>query len=329
MEIVLITPAGAGSRAGNRATATRWARFLHTLGHRVAVDVDYDGRPAELMIALHAWRSAAAIRRFAAARPGAPLVVVLTGTDIYRFQHTHPDTTLESIARADVLVGLHDRVASDIPAAFRPKLCTVLQSAAPLARHSPARRHFDVCVVGHLRDEKDSLRAALALREVPAASRLRVIQAGRAHDAHWEAAARAEMAVNPRYRWRGELAHSEVRRLMARAQLMVLSSRMEGGANAVAEACMADLPIIASDIPGNRGMLGDDYPGYYPVADTAALRALLLRAERDAAFLDALRAACGAQAVRFRPECERAALADVVARACATNRSVMNSASVL
>lgn len=321
MEIVLITPAGAGSRAGNRATATRWARFLRALGHRVAVAVDYDGRPADLMIALHAWRSAAAIRRFAAARPEVPLVVVLTGTDIYRFQHTHPDTTRDSMASADVLVGLHDRIADDIPAAFRPKLCTVLQSAAPLARHAPGKRHFDVCVVGHLRDEKDSLRAALAVRDVPAASRLRVLQAGRAHDDDWAAAARAEMASNPRYHWRGELPHSEVRRLMSRARLMVMSSRMEGGANAVAEACMAGLPIVASDIPGNRGMLGDDYPGYYPVADTAALREALLRAERDASFIDALGEACRARAARFRPECERAALADVIARACLGNNA--------
>ncbi|HRP94822.1 MAG TPA: selenoneine biosynthesis selenosugar synthase SenB [Rhodocyclaceae bacterium] len=329
MDIALITPAGAGSRAGNRATATRWARFLRGLGHRVAVDVDYDGHRADLMIALHAWRSAAAIRRFAAARAEAPLVVVLTGTDIYRFQHTHPDTTRDSMARADVLVGLHDRVAGDIPAEFRPKLCTVLQSAVPLARRAPAQRHFDVCVVGHLRDEKDSLRAALAVRDVPAASRLRVLQAGRAHNGDWEAAAHAEMAANPRYHWRGEIAHSEVRRLMARARLMVMSSRMEGGANVVAEACMAGLPIVASDIPGNRGMLGDDYPGYYPVADTVALREMLLRAERDAAFLGALGEACRAQAPRFRPECERAALADVIARACATNRSIANSARVL
>ncbi|MEX0732543.1 MAG: selenoneine biosynthesis selenosugar synthase SenB [Aquisalimonadaceae bacterium] len=313
MNIILITPAGRGSRAGNRATATRWARFLRRLGHRVDVSVEYDGRPAELMIALHAWRSADAIRRFSIAHPDRPLLVVLTGTDIYRFQRSHPDTTLESMERAHALIGLHDRVGDDIPARFHPKLHPVLQSALPLTRRlPPPRSAFEVCVVGHLREEKDSLRAARAVGDLPAGSRLRVVNVGKAHNAEWEAAAREEMAVNPRFRWRGEVPHAEVRRLMARARLMVMSSVMEGGANVVSEACVAGLPVIASDIPGNRGLLGDDYPGYYPTADTAALRAALLRAEREPDFLDALRRHCLARAPLFRPEAERDGLRRVI-----------------
>jgi putative glycosyltransferase (TIGR04348 family) len=313
MKITLITPAAPRSRGGNRATATRWARFLRGLGHRVAVAVDYDGHATDLMIALHAWRSAESIRRFAAAHPASPLVVVLTGTDIYRFQHAEPEQTLASMVQAHLLVGLHERVRDDIPARFAGKLRTVFQSAAPLARRvAPRASVFEVCVVGHLRDEKDPLRAALAVRELPNGSRLRVVHVGRAHDAGWEAAARAEMAVNPRYRWRGEVPRGEVRRLMGRARLMVISSRMEGGANVVSEACVAGLPVIASDIPGNRGLLGDDYPGYYPPGDTAGLRARLLQAEQEPAFLAALGEACRARAALFRAEAEAAALQRLV-----------------
>src|SRR5690606_15576892 len=79
MNIELITPARPRSRAGNRATATRWARFLRELGHRVRISVDYNGRDASLMIALHAWRSADSIRAFSERHPGRPLIVVLTG----------------------------------------------------------------------------------------------------------------------------------------------------------------------------------------------------------------------------------------------------------
>lgn len=313
MKIVLITPAGRGSRAGNRATATRWARFLRADGHRVHIAVDYDGAPADLMIALHAWRSAASIRAFDEQHPRRPLVVVLTGTDIYRFQHSHPGETLDSMARADVLIGLHARVADDVPARFGYKLDTVLQSAVPLPRRlPPVQSRFDVCVVGHLREEKDPLRTAYAVRELPAGSRLRVIAAGRAHDASWAQAATREMALNPRFRWRGELPHGEVRRLLARARLMVMGSRMEGGANVVSEACVAGLPVIASDIAGNRGLLGDDYPGYYPVADTPALRERLLCAERDAAWLETLRRHCQARAPSFLPEKEHEALSRII-----------------
>jgi glycosyltransferase involved in cell wall biosynthesis len=136
-------------------------------------------------------------------------------------------------------------------------------------------------VFGHLRDEKDPFRTALAARLVPPDSRLRVIHVGRALDDGWAAQARAEMAANPRYVWRGDVAGAAVRRLLARTRLMVLSSIMEGGANVISEALVADVPVIASSIAGSIGLLGADHPGYYPTGDTAALAALLTRAEAD------------------------------------------------
>jgi len=307
LRIALVTPAPPRSLNGNRNTALRWAGILRRLGHRVQVSLDWDGAPADLMVALHAWRSAAAIAAFDRAVPDRPLVVALTGTDIYRFQASDPAPTLASMRCADRLIGLHDRVAADIPAAFAGKLRVIHQSAAPLRRTAPRTRRFEVVVVGHLRDEKDPLRAALAARLAPASSRLAVTHLGKAHEAAWAAAAEAEMAANPRYRWRGEVAHAEVRRVMARARLMVLSSIMEGGANVISEAVAADLPVIASAIPGSIGLLGDDHPGYYAAGDTAALAQLLARAEREPAFLAALGAAGRRRARLFTRDHETAA----------------------
>lgn len=318
MKIHLVTPAGKQSRAGNRATATRWARLLRQIGHRVTVAERYNGEPADAMIALHAWRSADAAHAFREQYPERPLVVALTGTDIYRFQHDDPETTLATMDRAHALVGLHDRVWLDIPSRFGHRLHTVFQSAPPLKRRlPPVQSWFDICVAGHLRTEKDSLRAAYAVRAVPDDSRLRVIHVGKAHDAEWAEAAREEMRINPRFRWKGEIPHGEVRRLMARARAMVMSSVMEGGANVVSEACVAHLPVIASDIPGNRGLLGDGYPGYYPPKDTDALREQLLRSEREPAFLEELRGHCRDRAPLFHPEAERDALARALAGAAA------------
>lgn len=328
MRVILVTPAGRRSKAGNRATAARWAGFLRELGHRVTVATSADGRdaaaqPADAMVALHAWRSADAILATAALHPARPLVVALTGTDIYRFLQSHPVTTLDSMARAHALVGLHDRVADDIPERFRAKLHTVLQSALPLPASYPgsSRRRFRVLVAGHLRAEKDSLRAAYAVRDLPPGSRIEVVSVGRAHDDEWMAAARDETEANARFEWRGEVPHWQVRRLMAGAHVMVMSSVMEGGANVVSEACVAGLAVIASDIPGNRGLLGDGYPGYYPAGDTGALRAALLRAEREPAFLEDLRARCRALAPRFTPERERDSLARVLDAAVAAVRA--------
>ena len=58
---------------------------------------------------------------------------------------------------------------------------------------------FEVLVIGHLRDEKDPLRAAEASRSLPESSRIRVVHLGRAHDEAWADRARAEMDRNPRY----------------------------------------------------------------------------------------------------------------------------------
>lgn len=314
MNIILNTPAGPQSRAGNRATATRWARFLRALGHNVRVARDDRGQSADVMIALHAWRSAEPIQAFAERYPNKPLIVVLTGTDIYRFQYEAPETTLASMACGHALIGLHNRVAEDIPDRFRRRVHTVYQSAHPLPPSYPGPRkdRLDICVAGHLREEKDSLRAAYASRNLAAQSRIRIVQAGQAHSEDWADAARAEAARNPRYQWLGEIPHWQVRRLMARSHAMVMSSVMEGGANAVSEACVAGLPVIASDIPGNRGLLGDEHEAYYPPRDTDALAELLRRAESEPDFIERLRTNGLGQAELFKPEAERDALARVL-----------------
>ncbi len=308
MNIILITPAPRRSRAGNRTTAERWARQLRDLGHRVAVAVDYSDGDYDAMIALHAWRSAEAIERFRQRHSARPLIVALTGTDIYRFLHTHPETTERSMRLADRLVALHEAVFNDLPADHHPKIQVIFQSAQPLLRRvAPSVRYFDVCVVGHLREEKDPLRTAWAARELPASSKIRVHHYGSAHTKEWAEQARREMQENPRYHWLGEVPHWQVRRAYAKSRLMVLSSRMEGGANVISEAVVAGLPVIASNISGSIGLLGRDYPGYYPVEDTAALRQVLERAEREPAFLEVLRERCAERAPLFQPEAEREA----------------------
>ena len=289
MNIILITPAKKQSKTGNRVTASRWERLLHELGHKVTVQSDWDGMPGDMMVAIHAWRSAPSITRFRQRFPGRPLVVALSGTDIYRFRHSHPEETLRSIEMADALVCLHDLVYQAIPEAHRKKLHVIHQSATPLKRsRRPSVRTFDACVVGHLREEKDPFRTAYAARTLPQESHLRVIHLGRAHNDEWAGQARAEMEINPRYYWRGEVGAWQVRQEFLKTHALIHSSIMEGGANVISEAVVADVPVIASDIDGNVGLLGEDYPGYYPVEDTGALCALLQQAETDHDFLQLL-----------------------------------------
>jgi len=259
------------------------------------------------MIALHAWRSAESIRRFRALHPDRPLIVALSGTDIYEYIASDPAPVLHSLACADRLLALQELVRARVPARFRHKLRVVHQSALSLGARRNSMRSFDVAVIGHLRHVKDPMRAAFAARRLPASSRLRIVHYGAAETPRWAAMAKAEMARNPRYVWRGDRPRADARRLLGRARVMVLSSRSEGGANVISEAIAAKVPILASRIDGSVGLLGRDYPGYFPAGDTAALARLLHRAETDPRYLSRLQRAMAQRAPLFHPAREKAA----------------------
>jgi putative glycosyltransferase (TIGR04348 family) len=308
MNIVLVTPRGPSPRTGNAVAAVRWARILRQLGHRVTVSTDYVDEPADTMVAIHAWRSAEAIARFKSRHPKRPLILQLSGTDIYQYLSEDARPILRSMELADRLVALNNLAWRVVPSRFRKKLRVILQSARkPAAPRRPSERCIDVCVIGHLRDVKDPLRAALAARLLPAASRIRVVHIGRAYGPTWAAAAAAEMAENPRYSWRDEVPRAAVHKLLLRSHAMVLSSISEGGANVVSEAVMAGVPILASRVDGNVGLLGPKYPGYFRVGDTAALARLLRRIETQRPFVDQLRRAITRLTPLFTPEREIAA----------------------
>ncbi|MEE9327278.1 MAG: selenoneine biosynthesis selenosugar synthase SenB [Cocleimonas sp.] len=309
MNIIIITPAAVKSLSGNRATAARWGFFLKELGHKVSIDVTWDGKPYDLMIALHAWRSANSIQKWKQQYPDKSLIVAMTGTDLYQFIHTHSELTLHSIELADQLVVLHDLAYLALPESARDKVNIVYQSAHPLPFPiKRSKRTFDVCVVGHLRDEKDPLRAAYAVRDLPESSRIRIRHYGKAHNQEWAEMAQTEMKTNPRYHWFAEVKHWQIRQVYARCHLMVLSSNMEGGANVISEAAVAALPVIASEIEGSIGLLGEDYLGYFPVQDTEALSCLLLKAETDASFMDKLEQQAKSRAELFHSSVEASQL---------------------
>ena len=115
------------------------------------------------------------------------------------------------------------------------------------------------------------------------------------------------MKANPRYLWRGDVPAAAVHRLLARSHAMVISSLSEGGANVISEAAVARVPVLASRIDGNVGLLGADYPGYFPVGDTRALARLLQKLEGDSRFATRLRQAVARRAPLFRPAREIAA----------------------
>jgi putative glycosyltransferase (TIGR04348 family) len=309
-KVVIVTPAPPGSRAGNRNTAIRWARFLRDLGCRVSVLTQWAGEPCELLVALHARKSHDALRAFRESHPDRPAVLALTGTDIYRDIRQDRDaaTSLEMATR---LIVLQKEALEELTPKQRSKARVIHQSVTTSLVPAPPVRKFRLCVLGHLREEKDPFCAARALRLIPD-SNVEIIQAGKALSAKMAREAERRMRDDSRYRWIGELPHWTAMRLLCRSHAMVISSRMEGGAHVVSEAIAIGIPVIATDIPGNRGLLGADYPAFFPVGDHAVLAGLLRQALSDPRFVNRLAVAVNRRRTLVDPMREQRAWRDLL-----------------
>ncbi|MCP3694003.1 MAG: glycosyltransferase, partial [Planctomycetaceae bacterium] len=142
-------------------------------------------------------------------------------------------------------------------------------------------------------------------RRLPACSRIRIIQVGRAMTVSMQGRAEREAAQNPRYRWLGELPRWQTQQRLQRSQLLVVSSRMEGAPNVASEALAAGVPMLSARISGMEGLLGGGYPGYFPVGDTGRLAEMMLQAEQDPGFYRRLKLACQRLRHLVRPAREK------------------------
>ena len=284
-----MTPAPPGSLHGNRITALRWQGFLEALGYSVEVTESWSGGDAGLLIALHAYRSHQSIVAFKKQYPSRPIVLILTGTDLYRDIENHNEV-IQSMEIADQLIVLQSAAIDSIPTILRHKAQVIYQSVEIDIDNgdSITKDDFLVSVIGHLREEKDPFCAVRSLPLLPSDSKITVQHLGQAMNSQMKDLADNFNATIDRYQWLGEVSRADALKVLSQSRLMVISSRMEGGAHVVSEAIALGIPVIASDIPGNRGLLGEDYPGYYPVADENALATLLYRAEKEPTFYASL-----------------------------------------
>jgi putative glycosyltransferase (TIGR04348 family) len=316
--VCIVTPALADANNGNWQTARRWSRLL-ARHYRVALvrqwpDAGMTERPVA-MIALHARRSAASIAAWAAADGHAPLVVVLTGTDLYRDIAIDADAQ-RSIGLAHRLVVLQARGPLALPEHLRARCRVVFQSTPARAALPRPSGFLRAVMVGHLRDEKAPQTLFDAARLIAPHEGIRIDHIGAALDPALGEAASATAAACPHYRWLGGLPHPEVQRRLRRAHVLVHTSRIEGGAHAVLEAVRCGVPVLASHIDGNVGMLGEAYAGYFAPGDAQALAMHLRACRADMAQADGslarLAAQCAERAPLFAPEAEQRALIDLL-----------------
>ncbi|MFC5495999.1 selenoneine biosynthesis selenosugar synthase SenB [Caenimonas terrae] len=317
--VAIVSPAVAASNNGNWQTASRWQELLApALDVRIASHwPDAQAKGDDVLLALHARRSADSIQAWAGSHGQRGLAVVLTGTDLYRDIAFDPQAqrSLELAAR---LVVLQELGIEALPPRLRGKARVIYQSTPAQEPAPKADTLLQAVMVGHLREVKSPRTLFEAARLLAGRDDIRIDHIGEALEPALGEEALATQRDCPNYRWLGGLPHGETRERIRRAHLLVHPSAMEGGANVIMEAVCSGTPVLASRVPGNVGMLGAAYDGYFAHGDAAGLADLLRRCRQGqqapgAALLPRLGAQCALRAPLFAPEAERAALLRLVA----------------
>lgn len=309
--IEIVTPAPPGTLHGNRITALRWQQFLSRLNYQSTITEQWSGKSCDVLIALHGLRSHDSIQRFKKTHPNHPVALIMTGTDIYR-DLKKSTKVIKSMEMADAIVVLQPNAIQSLPKKFHHKVQVIYQSVKSISRKVPPKRHFLASIIGHLRAEKDPFCAAQSLSLLPLNSGVQLVQLGKAMSPEFKKQAISIQKKVERYRWLGQLSHSKTLQWLSRSHVMIISSIMEGGAHVVSEAIAIGIPVIASDIPGNRGLLGDSYPAYYPVGDQVALSKLLTKVESNKAFYQKLCKAIAGRQKITKPELEQKSIQKLI-----------------
>jgi putative glycosyltransferase (TIGR04348 family) len=320
--VVIVSPALAAANNGNWQTARRWQKLLSPQ-YRARISQHWPDEAAsgdEIMLALHARRSAAAIDAWAQEKGAQKLAVVLTGTDLY--QDILRDAQAQrSLRLAGRLVVLQELGLQALPAELRHKTRVIYQSTSARQTLPKGTRQLRAVMVGHLREVKSPQTLFEAARLLSGRPDILINHIGAAGEPIWAERARAAERDAPGYRWRGELPHGKVRQAIQRAHVLVHTSAMEGGAHVIMEAVCSGTPVLASRVAGNVGMLGADYEGYFEHGQAGELAALLERCRAGQAtppnspappLLERLRAQCALRAPLFTKQAERAALLDLL-----------------
>ncbi len=323
MRIQIVTPAPRASSRGNNITAENWGCILKRLGHSVIISTDglLDPSPTDCLVALHARKSGTAINHFRTTFPRTPIIVCLTGTDVHgdlqRQSFSQTDDVesnyriaTHSLEVADRIIVLEPRCIQRLAHRFQSKCTTIIQSALPhvVTKHSawshqPAEQ-ITLSVIGHMRPVKDPFRAAMASRQLPKNSKIKIVQVGEALTSDSKDFANAEMQTNPRYEWRGSVSNQSAKDLLCQSHATIVSSHYEGGCNVISDAVVNSIPILASRMDASFGLLGEDYAGLFDIASTDQLLKLMIQLEAKSDFTKTLLSQLETVRPKFSPQNE-------------------------
>ncbi|RII83819.1 selenoneine biosynthesis selenosugar synthase SenB [Neopusillimonas maritima] len=318
-KVTIVTPSLAAANNGNWQTVRRWARAIAPVAQVSIVQHwpgdDTSAEESDVLIALHARRSAPSISNWYARHGSRGLAVIMAGTDLYRDINYDPDAQ-RSLQQAHSLVVLQEKAPEALAPAERKKTRLIFQSTSlrkPLAKTT---KHLRVLMVGHLRPEKAPHTLFQVTRLLKTHPDIYIDHIGKVLDPALGEAAQQTMLEAPNYRWIAGLPHDTVRSRIQRAHLLVHTSEMEGGAHVVMEAVNSGTPVLASDVDGNIGMLGKNYQGYFPFNNANVLAESIkeCRATQsdENGLLNVLSEQCRDRAKLFDPKVEQHAIQTLV-----------------
>jgi glycosyltransferase involved in cell wall biosynthesis len=310
----MLTPSGPPTPRGNAITVERIARGLATrdvtaqvwdLSATAEADVRrsvVQARP-RLVHAFHALRSGPLAAELAR-QLGVPYCVTLTGTDVNDdlLSADRAATVREVLTGAAAVTVFHASIRARVARALPELVARVVE--IPQAVSFERRDRLDLAALwplppdrvlmlfpGGIRHVKNPLAAVRGLQPVAARHpRLRLALAGPVIETAEGEALQAALKARPWARYLGAVPHAQMAALMAAADVVINSSRSEGGmANAVLEALALGRAVLASDIEGNRSLIEPEVTGLL-FGDEAELAAQAERLLTDGA----LRARLGA-----------------------------------
>lgn len=264
MKVCVASPYPLSELKGNSVTTKRIVEILQEGRIDARGSHLYDGLPADVLISLHAVKGAPAVEEFCEKRPEGRVVVLIAGTDLYDTLPKGSEAGYRALEKADRIVVVQETAVQRLPEIFQEKAVVVPNSLDPISvEANPGESPFIISVVGHPRPVKRPFLTIESVSKHPEWEDLEVWLIGKALDDESRRKAEEWGEKDARFRWFGGLPREEALKLLAKSNLTVNSSVSEMGANAILEAMTIGVPVLASRVEGNEGLLGEDYPGYF------------------------------------------------------------------
>jgi len=295
MIIALVTPYYIPSVRGNAITVQRIESGLRDHGLTVRVFTLERESPQAIAAGLEAFRpqivhgfhatATGPLVAEASRRLGVPAVLTLTGTDVNHdlFDPARRATVLGAVQAVQAVVVFHESVRTLLVRDLPPvgSRVHIIAQAVRCDEEAYDLRtklglepdDFVFFQSAGIRPVKNIPSVIPPLTRLQARHpRLKYVLAGPVLDDHEGARVREMLRDLPWAFYLGPLTHGEVCAVLTQVEVVLNCSLSEGGmSNAVLEAMSKGVPVLASDIPGNRSIIQDGADGFLYASEAAFL----------------------------------------------------------